>query len=309
MRVSRSRLLAASLAALLSCGAAQAVTGPGSVTVSGTVIGLDGTLKLSKEVGIPSIVVKGNGTGPVPFTFNTPIAVGSNYHVTINQQPAGETCIVVNGDGVVTTAGSPNLSVYCAITGPAGPQGPQGVAGPVGATGPTGPQGVAGPQGASGPVGPMGFGATGATGPQGPAGPAGPVGQNGAIGPAGPQGPQGPQGLQGQPGSPGMTGPAGPSGASGDTVHYGNNVGSQALGTGAQCTIGQVLLFAGSVGTGLPADGRLIPIQSNIALYSVMGVDYGGDGSTTFGLPDLRPITPNNMTYFICSSGVFPARL
>lgn len=35
-------------------------------------------------------------------------------------------------------------------------------------------------------------------------------------------------------------------------------------------------------------DGRLILISSNTALYSLIGNYYGGDGRTTFGLPDLR---------------------
>lgn len=36
------------------------------------------------------------------------------------------------------------------------------------------------------------------------------------------------------------------------------------------------------------ADGRLLPIQQNAALYSLVGTTYGGNGSTTFGIPDLR---------------------
>ncbi len=35
-------------------------------------------------------------------------------------------------------------------------------------------------------------------------------------------------------------------------------------------------------------DGQLLPINSNQALFSVLGTTYGGDGRTTFGLPDLR---------------------
>jgi microcystin-dependent protein len=39
----------------------------------------------------------------------------------------------------------------------------------------------------------------------------------------------------------------------------------------------------------LPADGRLLPITgNNIPLFAVYGTLYGGNGSTTFGLPDLR---------------------
>lgn len=35
-------------------------------------------------------------------------------------------------------------------------------------------------------------------------------------------------------------------------------------------------------------DGRLLPIQQYQALYSLIGITYGGDGKTTFALPDLR---------------------
>ena len=35
-------------------------------------------------------------------------------------------------------------------------------------------------------------------------------------------------------------------------------------------------------------DGKLLPIRSNTALFSILGTTYGGDGRTTFGLPDFR---------------------
>ncbi len=35
-------------------------------------------------------------------------------------------------------------------------------------------------------------------------------------------------------------------------------------------------------------DGALMPISQNAALFSILGATYGGNGSTTFGLPDLR---------------------
>ena len=36
------------------------------------------------------------------------------------------------------------------------------------------------------------------------------------------------------------------------------------------------------------AEGQLLPISSNTALFSLLGTTYGGDGRSTFGLPDLR---------------------
>jgi microcystin-dependent protein len=39
-------------------------------------------------------------------------------------------------------------------------------------------------------------------------------------------------------------------------------------------------------------DGQLLPINQYQALYSLVGTTYGGDGRTTFGLPDLRGRVP-----------------
>ena len=38
----------------------------------------------------------------------------------------------------------------------------------------------------------------------------------------------------------------------------------------------------------LPCDGQLLAISQYTALFSLLGTTYGGDGRTTFGLPDLR---------------------
>lgn len=42
----------------------------------------------------------------------------------------------------------------------------------------------------------------------------------------------------------------------------------------------------------LPCDGRTMQVQQNQALYTLLGVQFGGNGSTTFALPDLRGRTP-----------------
>ena len=39
-------------------------------------------------------------------------------------------------------------------------------------------------------------------------------------------------------------------------------------------------------------NGQLLPINQNQALFSILGTTYGGNGQTTFGLPDLRGRTP-----------------
>lgn len=54
--------------------------------------------------------------------------------------------------------------------------------------------------------------------------------------------------------------------------------------------IGEVKLFAGNFAPRGWAfcDGQLLPISQNTALFSILGTIYGGDGRTTFALPDLR---------------------
>ena len=42
-------------------------------------------------------------------------------------------------------------------------------------------------------------------------------------------------------------------------------------------------------------NGQILPIQQNTALYSVIGAVYGGDGRTTFGLPNLQGSAPLDM--------------
>src|ERR1700722_4759231 len=39
-------------------------------------------------------------------------------------------------------------------------------------------------------------------------------------------------------------------------------------------------------------NGQLLPISQNTALFSFLGVNYGGDGRTTFGLPNLQGSAP-----------------
>ena len=39
-------------------------------------------------------------------------------------------------------------------------------------------------------------------------------------------------------------------------------------------------------------DGQILPIAQNTALFSLLGTQYGGDGQTTFALPDLRGRVP-----------------
>jgi microcystin-dependent protein len=58
--------------------------------------------------------------------------------------------------------------------------------------------------------------------------------------------------------------------------------------------LGEIRIFAGSYA---PVDwelcnGQLVPITQYEALYSLLGTTFGGDGTSTFGLPDLRGRAP-----------------
>jgi microcystin-dependent protein len=44
-------------------------------------------------------------------------------------------------------------------------------------------------------------------------------------------------------------------------------------------------------------NGQLLPINQNQALFSLLGTTYGGNGQTTFALPDLRGRTPMQVGY------------
>jgi microcystin-dependent protein/Ca2+-binding RTX toxin-like protein len=61
-------------------------------------------------------------------------------------------------------------------------------------------------------------------------------------------------------------------------------------GLGDPAVLGEIVMFAGNnPPTGYAvADGRLLQINQNQALFSLFGTTYGGNGITTFALPDLR---------------------
>ncbi len=69
---------------------------------------------------------------------------------------------------------------------------------------------------------------------------------------------------------------------------------SRNLTSGGQEILGSVDMFAGNFapkGFAL-AQGQLLPIAQNQALFSILGTFYGGNGQTTFALPDLRGRVP-----------------
>jgi hypothetical protein len=145
----------------------------------------------------------------------------------------------------------------------------------------------------------------GVEGPQGDPGPEGPEGPEGKEGPQGDQGPEGPEGPEGKEGPPGRDADL--------TAYFGTASFGGDGSSGAECTIGEVRLSAAGFGYGMVADGRLLAINQNTALFSLLGDRFGGDGRVTFALPDLRGVAPKSangepLNYFICVVGYFPSR-
>jgi microcystin-dependent protein len=82
-------------------------------------------------------------------------------------------------------------------------------------------------------------------------------------------------------------------------------------GGGNDDYIGEIKLFPYNFDPSgyIHCDGRTLSISDYDALFTLIGTTYGGDGSTTFKLPDMRSMEPNEYTrYCINPMGVFPSR-
>jgi len=238
--------------------------------------------------------------------FKTLFAIAVLFFTTtaVTAQTVNACYNKVNGIARVVSSSSTCLPFEQSVAWNAqGPAGPQGLAGPQGVPGSQGTPGIAGP---SGPQGPQGLaGPQGLTGPQGVAG---------LAGPTGPQGPSGPAGAQGATGAQGPAGtiPANLTSVSGALSTNGgvSYTGASSFSTSAcsNLNLGDIILSTnGYSGGALPADGRLLSIASNVAVFSLLGTGFGGDGVTTFALPDMRPFTPQGLQYSICVEGIFPS--
>jgi tail collar domain/collagen triple helix repeat protein len=227
--------------------------------------------------------------------FAPPAAAQTVFYACVNNS-TGAVQIV----GSTTSCPSGSHKIQWNQTGPAGPAGAKG------ATGATGPTGAKGATGATGPKG-----ATGAAGPEGPKGAEGPTGMTGPKGATGPAGPTGPQGLQGPPGTgivpANLTKLSGALSTNGGVAYTGS---SSFVYDSSLCMIGDVILSVNGYGeNALPADGRLLSIATYTAAYQLLGTNFGGDGITTFGLPDLRPFAPQGLQYSVCVFGIFPSHV
>ena len=62
----------------------------------------------------------------------------------------------------------------------------------------------------------------------------------------------------------------------------------------AQPYVGEIRMFAGNFAPAgwMFCEGQLLPISENETLFNLIGTTYGGDGQSTFALPDLRGRIP-----------------
>jgi|EndMetStandDraft_3_1072993.scaffolds.fasta_scaffold975752_2 microcystin-dependent protein len=63
----------------------------------------------------------------------------------------------------------------------------------------------------------------------------------------------------------------------------------------------------------LPCQGQVLNIVDDEILFSLLGTTYGGNGTATYALPDLRAHSPlgtaeGAVGYCICVNGVYPSR-
>lgn len=80
------------------------------------------------------------------------------------------------------------------------------------------------------------------------------------------------------------------------------------------CVLGQILLFPFTYAPygWLRCDGTVLAVNQNTALFSLLGIAFGGDGRNNFFLPKLTSANPlpltNHMDYFIATQGEYPKR-
>ena len=65
----------------------------------------------------------------------------------------------------------------------------------------------------------------------------------------------------------------------------------------AQPYVGEIRIFAGNFAPAgwMFCEGQLLPISENETLFQLIGTTYGGDGQSTFAVPDLRGRAPLHM--------------
>jgi len=104
-------LLVLSLTMAISCGDDDSGGEKDTYRVGGSVTGLDGTVVLRNNGG-DDLTITADGT----FTFATALADGAAYDVTIETQPAGQTCSVAHATGTVSGADITDVTITCSVS-------------------------------------------------------------------------------------------------------------------------------------------------------------------------------------------------
>jgi microcystin-dependent protein len=260
------------------------------------------------------------GLGAVQFGSFTNIDWSSGtYFIKTETDPTRGSSYTITG---ISQLLSVPYALYAKTSGNSTP-GAQGQPGADGAKGDTGSAGTNVIDGEKGDKGLIGD--TGAEGARGLSGSQGSPGMNGEKGNNGERGDAGTNGIDGEKGETGDAG-AFPTGDNGDLfTHDGTNwvakklsiqahesqnlnVSNPYLGIhyiiAAQGTypsrsssnpfIAEIIMFGGNFAPRNWAfcNGQMLAIDENAALFSLIGAIYGGDGRTTFRLPNLRGRTP-----------------
>jgi microcystin-dependent protein len=72
--------------------------------------------------------------------------------------------------------------------------------------------------------------------------------------------------------------------------------------------LGEIVLYAFNFAPDrwLECRGAQLKIAQNTGLFTVIGTEFGGDGKSTFALPNYQSISPPGLTYCMALAGVFP---
>lgn len=76
-------------------------------------------------------------------------------------------------------------------------------------------------------------------------------------------------------------------------------------------TLGEIVLFAANYCPNgfFECRGEQLAVNEYMALYSVIGIKFGGDGMNFFNLPNLTGSEPHpELRYGICHNGIYPSR-
>jgi microcystin-dependent protein len=278
-------------------------------TITGSAVYIETQTATTNINGLVSLEI-GSGTSSDDFSA-IDWSAGPYFIKTATDANGGSNYSIIGTSQLMSVP----YALYAKTSGSStpGPQGEPGIQGETGTVGTNGTNGAKGDTGDKGDVGDQGETGTDGT--------------NGTNGEKGDTGDQGTQGIQGETGAAGEVNlptavngnlitydgtnwvAATPQNAvkitignAGGNLSFNNRSPYLAVNyiiaiygvfpsrNSADPFIAEIIMFAGNFAPRGWAycDGQILAISSNTALFSILGTTYGGDGRTTFGLPDLR---------------------